>query len=57
VERFNNFVLVIAREDKPTVVVKRLDVSSEEELYIMCSIICLINDDDLVLRFRRKRNS
>ncbi len=47
-ERFNDLVLVIACEYKPSILIEGLNVGSEEELNIVSCIIGLVNDDDFV---------
>ena len=57
VDRFNDPVLVVTGEDKPTNILKLLNVRSKEHLNIRSSVICLIDDDYLVLCRRGKRHS
>ena len=53
---FNNFVLIVASEDKSTVSRELLNTRSEKELYIGSGIVCFVNDDDFMFRVTRKRD-
>jgi hypothetical protein len=47
-ERFDDFVLVVAGEDESAVTSKLLNKCPKEELYIIPCVICFVNDDDFV---------
>jgi hypothetical protein len=48
VERFDDFILVVAGEDESAVTSKLLNKCPKEELYVVPRVICLINDDDFM---------
>ena len=54
-EWFDDLILIVAGEDKPTVSLELLNTRSEKELYVGSGIVCLIDDDNLVLRLTRER--
>jgi hypothetical protein len=47
-EWFNNFVLVVAGENKSAVSGELLNTRSEKELYVGSGIVCFVNDDDFM---------
>ena len=55
-EGFNDFVLVIAGKDKSAVSTELLNTRSKKELYVGSGIVCLVNDDDFMLRLACKRD-
>ena len=54
-EWFDDLILIVAGKDKPTVSLELLNTRSEKELYIGSGIVCLIDNDDLVLRLTSER--
>jgi hypothetical protein len=48
VEGFDDFVFVVAGEDKSAVASKLLNKCPKEELYVVPCVICFVNDDDFV---------
>ena len=55
-EGFDDFILVVASEDESTVSGELLNTRSKKELYVGSGIVCLIDDDDFMLCFRRERD-
>ena len=52
-ERFNDFVIVIAGKNESTVSGELLNTRSKKELYVGSGIVCFIDDDNFVFRFGR----
>ena len=55
-EWFDDFIFVIASENKSTVLVEGLNVRSKKELYVGSGIVCFVDDNDFVIRTRRERD-
>jgi hypothetical protein len=53
VEGFNDFILVITRENESAVAGELLNTRSKKELYVGSGIVCFIDDDDFMLCLRR----
>ena len=47
-ERFDNFILVIAGKDESTVTRIFFNRGPKEQLYIWCGVICLVDDNDFM---------
>ena len=47
-EGFNDFIFEVAGKDEPAVARKLLCKRPKEELYVVCCVISLIDDDDFV---------
>ena len=55
-EGFNDFILVITRENESAVVGELLNTRSKKELYVGSGIVCFVDDDDFMLRLAAKRD-
>ena len=55
-EWFDDFIFVIASENKSTVLVEGLNVRSKKELYVGSGIVCFVDDNDFVVCTRRERD-
>ena len=56
-QRRDDLILVVTSEDESTILLKLFDASTKKHLHIRCSVVCLINDDDLMLSSRGQRDS
>ena len=55
-EGFDDFILVVAGENKSTVFLELLNRGSKKELYVGSGIVCFVDDDDFMSGIRGERD-